>query len=177
MYILVKKDSQIVYPYTIDMLKKDNKDTSFPSPIPNERLAEWGVYPVIQTDPPSFNPSTQVLEQPTAVYNEDLLRWETSWGIRDLTTEEIRAKIPTVVTIRQGKKALFMTPYQDTNLLDLINTVIASIQDSNERRLAEIDWEFATEIKRDFPLVTQLKATLGLTEEQLDNLFLLASTL
>jgi len=41
---------------------------------------------------------------------------------------------------------------------------------------AVIEWEYATEVKRSWPLVTMLASTLDLTEVQLDSLFTLAAT-
>lgn len=85
---------------------------------------------------------------------------------------ENKAKIPSVVTMRQGRLALLQF-----NLLDTVDTALANITDPMTRKASQIEWEYATEIRRDSPLVTQLSSSLGLTEEQMDQLFLLASTL
>ena len=45
------------------------------------------------------------------------------------------------------------------------------------RRKAEIDWEYATNVERNWPWVIQLAPILGLTDNQLDNLFIEASKL
>lgn len=92
------------------------------------------------------------------------------------TPEEIEAslksQIPSAVTMRQGRLALLQF-----GLLDTVDSALAAIEDSIQRRAAQIEWEYATEIRRDSPLVTQLSSSLGLTEKQMDQLFLLASTL
>ncbi len=84
---------------------------------------------------------------------------------------------PSVVTMRQGRLAMLQTPYAGGTLLDVIEAMLDSIPDPTTRRAARIDWEYAQEIKRDFPLVQQLTAQLGLTERQIDDLFTLAATL
>lgn len=45
----------------------------------------------------------------------------------------------------------------------------------SEGEAARIEWEYATELRRDHPLVVSLSATLGLTDAQLDALFLSAA--
>lgn len=42
---------------------------------------------------------------------------------------------------------------------------------------ARIDWEFALEIRRDDPLITAVGHVLGLSDEDIDTLFIQASTL
>lgn len=42
---------------------------------------------------------------------------------------------------------------------------------------ARIEWEYATAIKRDHPVVAAMQTVLGLTDEDLDNLFIAAATL
>jgi hypothetical protein len=42
---------------------------------------------------------------------------------------------------------------------------------------ARIEWEFSNEVKRGQPLVLALGLTLGMTNQDLDNLFKLAATL
>ncbi len=74
---------------------------------------------------------------------------------------------PRVVEMRQARLALL-----EVGLLD---TVEASMKLAP--KAAQIEWEFALTINRDYPLVQSMKATLGLTESQLDDLFTLAATL
>ena len=105
MYVLCKEDGVIVYPYSIASLFSDNPNTLFPAEMPDERLAEWGVYPVVQTQPPSYDPATQVLEQTTAVYNATLQQWETVWVVRGHTAEETNTRADEVRSERNAKLA------------------------------------------------------------------------
>jgi hypothetical protein len=76
-----------------------------------------------------------------------------------------------VVTMRQGRLALLQA-----GLLDSAEAVIAAMAGA-EGTAARIEWEYATELKRDHPLVVSLGAALGQTPEQIDALFDLARTL
>ena len=75
--------------------------------------------------------------------------------------------IPKVVTMRQAKLALLQQ-----GLLDSVN---AAIEQSDEA--AKIEWQYATEVKRDNALVTAIASQLSLTEQQIDELFTLAASL
>jgi len=76
-----------------------------------------------------------------------------------------------VVTMRQARLALLAE-----GILSTVNDAIAAM-DSPAKEAAEITWEYATEVKRLDPLVIQLGSFLELSEEQLDNLFVVAATL
>lgn len=75
--------------------------------------------------------------------------------------------VPTKVSMRQARLALLQV-----GMLPMVQVAIDSgtLED-------KITWEFSTEVARDFPVVQNFKTTLGLSEEQLDSLFILASTL
>lgn len=76
-------------------------------------------------------------------------------------------RIPKVVTMRQAKLALFQQ--------GLLGSVNSAIEQANEA--AKIEWQYATEVKRNNTLVQEIAVQLNLTEQQLDELFTLASTL
>lgn len=75
--------------------------------------------------------------------------------------------IPKVVTMRQAKLALLQQ--------GLLASVNAAIEQSDEA--AKIEWQYATEIKRDNSLVQAIASQLSLTEQKLDELFVLANSL
>lgn len=80
--------------------------------------------------------------------------------------------IPTSVTMRQARLALLQL-----GLLDDVEAAIASIPDEVQRRAAQIEWEYASTVERDSQWVQNLAGALGLSDEQLDQLFQLAATL
>lgn len=74
---------------------------------------------------------------------------------------------PTVVSMRQARLALLQE--------GLLNNVNSAIEQGNEAD--KITWEYATEVNRSDSLVQNMAIALQLSEQQLDDLFLLASTL
>ncbi|MCS6809748.1 MAG: hypothetical protein NZ694_00555 [Tepidimonas sp.] len=79
---------------------------------------------------------------------------------------------PQSVTMRQARLALLAA-----GLMDDVEATIDAIPDETQRRAAQIEWEYAQEVQRSSPWVQQLAAGLGLTDEQLDQLFEQASQL
>lgn len=81
--------------------------------------------------------------------------------------EEAAAQIPKVpesVTMRQARLALLAA-----GVLATVDAAVASAGDA-----AKIEWEYATEVKRDWPLVVQMATALGL---DLDALMIAAEKL
>jgi hypothetical protein len=80
--------------------------------------------------------------------------------------------VPNQVTMRQARLALL-----GAGLLDGVDAAIAAIEDETQRRAAQITWDFAQEVRRDFPLVLALAGAFGLTDAQIDELFIAAAQL
>lgn len=74
--------------------------------------------------------------------------------------------VPEVITPRQAKIALLQA-----GLLDDVEAGIAAIPDETTRRIAQVEWEYAQEVRRDWPLLNDVAAAIGLTAEQVDELF------
>lgn len=75
-----------------------------------------------------------------------------------------------VVTRRQALRALF-----EAGLLASVEAAINALSEP-ARTAARIDWDNATEFRRDFPLLAQLAAAIGLSDAQVDALFVIAAT-
>lgn len=75
--------------------------------------------------------------------------------------------VPEVVSMRQARLALLQA-----DLLDDVETAMASAS-----RADQIEWEYATEVRRDSALVVSMTAALGWSSTQVDNLFRVAQTL
>lgn len=87
--------------------------------------------------------------------------------------------IPTSVTPRQARIVLALTPSEDpafANLLQQVEAAFAALPEP-DKTVAEITWNFSTEIQRSNPLITQMQAIIGFTDEQIDQLFIQAATL
>lgn len=74
--------------------------------------------------------------------------------------------VPTVVTPRQIRRALIVA-----GLRDAVEQILSKADQSSRD-----DWEYATEVRRDWPLVVQMGAALGKTSEEIDEIFRIAET-
>ena len=89
MYVKTTNGNVDTYPYNVGQLRRDNPNTSFPKRIPDEMLAEWGVYPVTVEDQPSFTERTQNLAQNDAPTGTGST-WTVGWTVTDKTAEEVQ---------------------------------------------------------------------------------------
>lgn len=87
MYVLIKNDAVETYPYSVQQLYADNPNTSFPSPTPNSTLADFGVFPVVPTPQPAYDPVTQNLTEIDPVQVDGL--WVQQWSVTQASTEEV----------------------------------------------------------------------------------------
>lgn len=78
--------------------------------------------------------------------------------------------VPQQVTMRQARLALL-----DAGLLDTITTAINALEEPQKSKV-QIEWEYSAVVERHSPLVQQMGLSLGLTDQQLDNLFIQANT-
>lgn len=79
---------------------------------------------------------------------------------------------PTVVTRAQGKAALITA-----GLWDDVLAYVDAIEDPTQQALARVALDDTTEWRRDSPFLTTAAAALGLTEKQLDDLFVAAAAI
>lgn len=75
--------------------------------------------------------------------------------------------VPQTVTMRQARLALLAS-----GLLDDVTAAVAGAGQA-----AQIEWEYSDVVARNAALVQVLSGALGLTDEQLDGLFVVAATL
>jgi hypothetical protein len=59
MYVKINNGVIEHYPYTLERLRSDNPNVSFPKEPSDELLSEWGVFPVGYQSQPEYNSSTQ----------------------------------------------------------------------------------------------------------------------
>jgi hypothetical protein len=79
--------------------------------------------------------------------------------------------IPQSVTMRQARLALL-----GAGKLAAVDTAIAALSEPT-RTAAQIEWEYSNEVQRHNGIVSQLGPALGLTDAQIDALFLGAAAL
>jgi hypothetical protein len=93
------------------------------------------------------------------------------WLAAGNTAQPAQIPVPTRVTMRQARLALL-----GAGLLTTVNTAIAAMS-GEAGEAARIEWEYSQEVHRDRGLVSALGTQLGMTEAQLDALFVTAAAL
>lgn len=95
----------------------------------------------------------------------------TAWQLTDVTPPPIVLKFPDVqaVSMRQARRILFQY-----DMLSQIDIYISSLP-SPDKELAQIDWQFATEVKKNASLVKQIASVMNITPDTIDKLFYEAS--
>lgn len=121
--------------------------------------------------------------------NGDVFAYETEaereeWGAPELvemTPAEIEAHlnpppgpepVPEQVTRAQGKAALIQA-----GLWDDVLSYVDAIEDPTQQALARVALDDTTEWRRDSPFLATAAAALGLTDKQLDDLFVAAAAI
>lgn len=95
--------------------------------------------------------------------------------VREWTPEEVAAREARLASMR---KIAPITPRQVRLLLlsqGLLSQVTAMIEQQDEA--TRIAWEYASEFRRDDPLLLALAAKLNISDQQLDEFFLTAAEL
>jgi hypothetical protein len=80
--------------------------------------------------------------------------------------------VPASVTMRQGREALIRA-----GLDEAVDAAIDAIQDPVARKIARNAWTMSNFFERHNGFISQLGPAVGLTEEQIDTLFIEASKL
>ena len=91
------------------------------------------------------------------------------WSDEEIA-EYRRSLVPQSVTMRQARQAML-----SAGILSQVDALIAAMP-GDEGESARIDWNHAREVKRDWPLIGALGPQMGLTEQQIDDLFIYAAT-
>jgi len=159
----VKVINGTAVPYSLSKLRSENPQTSFPEQIPDATLASYDVYPVVT----GAMPETDIVKAGPIELIDG--QWTQTYTGRDYTPEEKRPKM--VVTMRQARLALLQQ-----NLLSGVEAAIAAMPEPDRSQVA-IEWEYASTVERLSPWMDAMGTALGLTDEQLDDLFVLAAEL
>lgn len=125
-------------------------------------LASVGIYRVIKEDIPTPE-GKQVVSYTYSI--------EGNIAKATPVFEDIPRYVPESVSRAQGKAALY-----SAGLLQAVEDYIEGLV-GEEKVRATLAFNETNEWHRDSPFLTQAATTLGLTEEQLDNLFILADSI
>ena len=167
--------------YTESEVKALYPNTSFPSPF----VAPEEFSVVFDTPKPECGELQVAYQDGTEVDSKG--NRVVKWSIRDMFTEYVddsgivhikleqeeayllakfKATVPTTISPRQARLAL--------NAVGLLDDVEAAVATSKEY---QIFWEYSLEIKRDDAVLNTMAAALGMTEKQVDDLFIAGSKL
>ncbi len=144
--------------------------TSFPSALSPQVLAEHGLYPVTQTPLPEHSAATHVVEAapPAEVDGQ----WTQQWTVRGLTPEEVTDRAAARRAGMRCSRAQGQLALLQAGVLDALEAWVAS-----QDRATQIEYAARGVWRREWPLVATGAASLGMTEAQVDDLFILAATL
>lgn len=96
--------------------------------------------------------------------------------IETATSEEIiqynRQFVPKVISQRQLRTQLLLDGFNLDNIQIAINSL-----SQPDKSIAQVAWDYAVVFERESPLLISLAVGLGMTESDLDNIFLNASGL
>ena len=158
------------YPITFQQLRDAHPLTLFPSDFA-EAFGDYA--PVQSVTVPAHDAATHkaVEGAPVLVAGQ----WQQTWSVAPLSAPDLddarRAGIPTSCTPAQGLIALYAL--QSITEED-IATAIAAIPDPVQRYSAQIGYTRATTWERTSATMQALAALLGLSESELDALFIYA---
>lgn len=131
--------------------------------VKDGKAEQFRVVELLETQPPEIDPAAQTVFRDGCELIDGL--WQYKWTVRDLTPEEIterrKLNVPQVLTIRQARRVLLAE--------GLLDDVEYAVQQAPHE--VQIDWEYATEVRRDWETFKVMQVALGLTDEYLDELF------
>lgn len=149
MYVKTTNGNVDTFPYNVGKLRRDNPNTSFPKRIPDEMLAEWGVYPVTVEDQPTYVERTQVCTRNAQpVLTNDV--WTVGWTITDKTTAEVQEYDDDVAASNRSTRDTLLSDTDWTQVADAPVDATAwatyrqALRDitthANWPNLSELDW-------------------------------------
>ena len=101
----------IEYPYSIEKMRSDNPQTSFPLEMSADELAEWGVFAVKEQDPPAFSEQTESIELQSPALVDGV--WIQGWAVVAASAEEIERRTTNRAALvrKQRNELLIATDY------------------------------------------------------------------
>lgn len=121
-YVKANESSVVKFPYSIDDLKNDNPNTSFPVDVPIATLADWDVYPVEVSPKPDVAPDQDAIANSMPDYVNGV--WVLGWTVQQKTEQEIAQLADEVRAERNAKlTACDWTQLEDAPLTEAAKIV------------------------------------------------------
>lgn len=93
-------------------------------------------------------------------------------GEKYIITQKAIPKPPPSVPYQVAPSALRMAMIDWGVDLGNVETLIDAVPDLNERKKVRVQWEYSTKIRRDHPLIISFGTNLGLSEADIDQIFI-----
>lgn len=138
MYALINNNAIVIYPYSLSQLHQDNPQTSFPADMPDERLADWSVYPVVKTNPPNYDSLLQNLIEDTPIKINDV--WTQAWKITSASQEEIDLRKQEIKKQISQKVQQRLDNFAQTRQYDNILSACSYLMDPNVKFAQEAQY-------------------------------------
>jgi hypothetical protein len=101
-YALTDGPNIKVYPFSVDQLRRDNPNVSFPAIPTDAQLAEWMVFPVVDAVEPDYDPLTQRVVEGQPARSGDA--WTQTWVVEQLSVTEVtQAKADALQNLRNER--------------------------------------------------------------------------
>lgn len=97
---------------------------------------------------------------------------ENNTEVESYTTPDPEIYVPQEVTPRQMRVALIMSGISTAN----IEAMISALPEPDQS-IVRTTWEYSTAFERENPILNSMASNLGLTQSDVDDLFILAATL
>ena len=148
MYVKINNGVVEHYPYSVERLRSDNPNVSFPKEPSDELLSEWGVFPVGYQSQPEYNSSTQRVDhsaEPELVEGN----WVLTKTVVSLTSEQQAAvDDAAAILVRKRRDALLKETdwygLSDVTMSTEMATYRQALRDitthANFPNLTETDW-------------------------------------
>lgn len=146
---------------------------NFPPQANAQAFRGRGWWP-ITGEVPSYDPDAEVLTGPSYEADSETETVTRVWAVRDKTEQELADDL------QVRRAGMVVSPFQARAALlasGLLGTVEAAVEnyDGEDAEFVKLAWARANEWKRLSPTVLALAAIVGLTDGQLDALFIAAA--
>ena len=134
MYVKVKNGVVEAFPYGQNELMRDNPNTSFPTVMSNEGLAEWDVFPVQPTEiPQPFDPIEQ-----NSTYGDPVMLggvWVQTWIITPASPEQIAQRTNDLANSVRAQRDVLLG---ETDWMALTDTTLTSAWATYRQELRDV---------------------------------------
>ena len=142
--------------------------------VKDGKAGQFRVVPLLEVDQPAFDPMTQSCVRDGCEKVKG--KWQYKWRVDALSPEQVAANaeaariasIPRSLTRRQFKLALIRS-----GLFETVENMVAAASDLELR----VTYQEAQDFERNHPMILQMAESLGVTDSEIDALFILGGSL